>query len=369
LNELVKSKLRSGISTGASAAVAARAAALLLFHGESRERVVIENPLGQSIEAPVAGLVKNGGSARAVVIKDGGDDPDVTHGLEIVVEASCAAEGISIRGGPGVGVVTRPGLQVAVGEPAINPVPRKMIAGAVADLIPPGKGLVLVVSVPRGEEVASRTLNPRLGIVGGISILGTTGIVRPMSEEAFKKSLEPLVDMAVAAGHRKVVLTPGRMGVRLAVEKHGFPADAVVEMSNFVGYMLDVCADRGLEAVLLWGHHGKLVKIAAGIFHTHSRVADGRLETIAAHAGAAGAPAGLIEKILASPTAEEALGLLLENGLGAVLETIAARASARAEEYTRGRLKAGTVLLGLNGSILGFDGTALAIGREMGWQR
>ncbi|MDK2889069.1 MAG: cobalt-precorrin-5B (C1)-methyltransferase [Thermoanaerobacter sp.] len=369
MNELEKSRLRSGVSTGASAAAAARAAALLLFRGERRERVVIVNPQGLPIEVPVAGLNINGCSARAVVIKDGGDDPDVTHGLEIVVEASCVKDGISIRGGPGVGVVTRPGLQVAVGEPAINPVPRKMIMDAVAGLVPPGKGLELVVSVPRGEEVASRTLNPRLGIVGGISILGTTGIVRPMSEEAFKKSLEPLVDMAVAAGHRKVLLTPGRMGVRLAVEKYGFPNDAVVEMSNFVGYMLDVCADRGVEAVLLWGHFGKLVKIAAGIFHTHSRMADGRLETIAAHAGAAGAPAGLIKKILESPTAEEALGLLKENGLGVVLETIAARASARAEEYTRGRLRAGTVLLGLDGTVVGLDEAALAIGREMGWQR
>lgn len=368
MNELEKTKLRSGISTGASAAAAARAAALLLFHGETRERIVIVNPEGLHIEVPVKVLNKNGDCARAVVIKDGGDDPDVTHGLEIVVEASAGPDGINIRGGVGVGVVTRPGLQVAVGQPAINPVPRKMIMDAVADLVPPGEGLELTVSIPRGEEVAPRTLNPRLGITGGISILGTTGIVRPMSEEAFKKSLEPLVDMAVAAGHRRVVLTPGRMGARMAVDKHGFPQEAVVEMSNFVGYMLDVCADRGLEAVLLWGHFGKLVKIAAGIFHTHSRMADGRLETIAAHAGASGASAMLIKKILEATTAEEALGLLRENGLTGVFGTIAARASARAGEYTRGRLRVGTALLGLDGTIVGLDGAARSIGREMGWQ-
>jgi len=369
LNELEKTKLRCGISTGASAAAAARAAALLLFRGERRERIVIVNPDGLPLEVPVTGLNKNGSSVWAVVTKDGGDDPDVTHGLDIIVEASGASDGITIHGGLGVGVVTRPGLQVAVGQPAINPTPRKMILEAVADLVPPGKGLVLTVSVPRGEEVANRTLNPRLGIVGGISILGTTGIVRPMSEEAFKKSLEPLVDMAVAAGYRKVVLTPGRMGVRRAVEQYGFPQESVVEMSNFVGYMLDVCADRRFEAVLLWGHHGKLIKVAAGNFYTHSKMADGRMETIAAYAGVAGATASLIKKILEATTAEEALGLLKENGLTGIFETIAARASARAEEYVHGRLKVGTVLLGLDGTILGLDGNARSIGREMGWQK
>ena len=369
MKEFTRSKLRSGVTTGASAAAAARAAALLLLRGEANTTIQVVNPEGLPIEVPIAGLQDTGGTARAVVIKDGGDDPDVTHGLEIVVEATCGQDGVLILGGPGVGVVTRLGLQVAVGEPAINPVPRKMIIDAVADLLNPGRGLVLIVSVPRGEEVASRTLNPRLGITGGISILGTTGIVRPMSEEAFKKSLEPLVDMAVAAGHRRVVLTPGRMGLRQAIDRYGFCREAVVEMSNFVGYMLDVCADRGLEAVLLWGHHGKLVKVAAGIFHTHSRMADGRLETIAAHAGASGAPARLVRNILEAKTAEEALGLLKESGLTGVMDLIAAKASARAQEYTCGRLKVGTALLGLDGTILGLDRTALSIGREMGWKR
>lgn len=367
MNEIEKSKLRSGITTGASAAAAARAAALLLLRGEVSERVIITNPQGRPIEVPVARVNINDDGARAVVIKDGGDDPDVTHGLEIVVDVTRVAAGINIRGGRGVGVATRPGLQVAVGEAAINPVPRKMIMEAVADLVTLREGIEITVSVPRGEEVAARTLNPRLGIVGGISILGTTGIVRPMSEEAFKKSLEPLVDMAVAAGHRRVVLTPGRMGARMA-EENGFPREAVVEMSNFVGFMLDVCVDRSIEAVLLWGHHGKLVKVAAGIFHTHNRVADGRLETIAAYAGVSGAPAGLMKKILAAATAEEALGLLKENRLAGVFQLIAARASARAEEYVRGRLKVGTVLLGLDGTILGLDGAARSIGRDIGWQ-
>ena len=369
MNELEKTRLRSGISTGASAAAAARAAALLLFRGEKRERVVVFNPEGMPIEVPIASLSKKDDKVTAVVIKDGGDDPDVTSGLEIVVEASGSLNGIAILGGKGVGVVTRKGLPVEVGEPAINPVPRMMITEAVSDLVPPGKGVELTISVPLGEETAYKTLNPRLGIIGGISILGTTGVVRPMSDEAFKKSLEPLVDVAVAAGYDKLVLTPGRIGSRFAVVKYGLPGEAVVETSNFVGYMLDVCVDRGVKAVLLWGHHGKLVKVAAGIFQTHSRIADGRQETIAAYAGAFGADTGIINQILETRTSEEALGLLKENGLTGVMDIIAARASARAEEYTRGRLRVGTVLLGLDGAILGHDEAALNIGGDIGWKR
>ncbi|HOV80606.1 MAG TPA: cobalt-precorrin-5B (C(1))-methyltransferase CbiD [Bacillota bacterium] len=369
MNELQKSRLRCGISTGATAAAAARAATLLLFHGDGRERVVVYNPDGLPLEVPVASLSGNGDEVRAVAVKDGGDDPDVTSGLEIVVDARRTESGIKITAGKGVGVVTRKGLPVTLNEPAINPVPRMMITAAVSDVIPAGEGIELTVSVPRGEEVAARTLNPRLGIIGGISILGTTGIVKPMSDEAFKKSLEPMVDVAVAAGCDRLVLTPGRIGSRFAVARYGFSAESVVETSNFIGYMLDVCTDRGVREVLLWGHHGKLVKVAAGVFHTHSRTADGRQEVIAAYAGAFGAGPEVIRRILETRSSEEALGLLKENGLTGVMDIIAARASARAEEYSRGRLKVGTVLLGLDGNILGCDETALKIGEEMGWKR
>lgn len=368
MNDLEKARLKSGITTGASAAAAARAAALLLFRGEKRKSIVVFNPEDLPIEVPIASLRKKGDKAEAVVVKDGGDDPDVTSGLEVMVEAAVSPGGISIRGGKGVGVVTRKGLSVKVGEPAINPVPRLMITEAVSDLIPPGTGVELTISVPLGEEAAQKTLNPRLGIMGGISILGTTGIVRPMSDDAFKKSLEPLVDVAAAAGYNKIVLTPGRIGFRFAV-KYGLPGEAVVETSNYIGYMLDVCVDRGIKAVLLWGHHGKLVKVAAGIFQTHSRNADARQETIAAHAGAYGTGTGVIKKILETRSAEEALEVLKENGLTGVMDIIAARASARSEEYTRGKLRVGTVLLGLDGTILGRDKAGLEIWRDIGWKK
>jgi len=195
-----KKVLRCGITTGACAAGAAYAAARLLHGGETLREAVIYNPNGDPIKIDIKSVELIGDGARAVVVKDGGDDPDVTHGLDIVVDIfPASAGGVTLKGGPGVGRVTRPGLQVPVGQPAINPVPARMIAAALARAMPGDAGVEVIISVPGGEEVAPRTLNPRLGILGGISILGTSGIVRPMSEEAFKESLVPLVRQAGCA--------------------------------------------------------------------------------------------------------------------------------------------------------------------------
>lgn len=364
-----KNRLREGITTGASAAAAAKAAALLHLQGQLVSEVTINSPTGQPITVPIAAQYKFPGGARAVVVKDGGDDPDVTHGLEIIVEVQpVPGDDFLILGGRGVGRVTRPGLQIPVGEAAINPVPRQMIRDAVQGILPAGLGLVITVQVPGGEEVAGRTLNPRLGIEGGISILGTTGIVRPMSEEAFKKSLVPLVDLALAAGHRKLVLSPGNMGIRWATGHFSICPEAVIETSNFIGFMLEACVDRSIEEVILLGHHGKLIKVAAGIFHTHSKVADARMEILAAHAAVVGATSDVAGKIMSCRTAEEALGILRDNGLLYIYNNIAARASVRAADYTRDRLKVGTVLLSYDGSILGMDDGARSIGRKMGWK-
>lgn len=362
-----KKELRSGITTGACAAGAAHAAARLLFNGETISNALVFNPQGLSIEVRVKSVALTGGGARAVVVKDAGDDPDVTHGMDIVANVAPVAGGlITLKGGAGVGVVTRPGLQVPVGEPAINPVPAKMIKDALYRVIPPGEGVEVTISVPGGEEIAHRTLNPRLGIVGGISILGTTGIVRPMSEEAFKDSLVPLVSQAVAQGHRTLLLTPGRMGQRQAVEGHGFNPDMVVEMSNFVGFMLDCCSSYGVEQVLLWGHIGKLAKVAGGIFHTHSKVADARREIIAAHAAQKGAGRELVEKIMQANTLEGVVEHIEKEGFGTLFSLLAEKASLKAEERVRGTIKTGTVILAMDGRILGLDQAARDIGRALG---
>ncbi|MFZ5632402.1 MAG: cobalt-precorrin-5B (C(1))-methyltransferase CbiD [Bacillota bacterium] len=359
-------ELRCGVTTGASAAAAAKAAALLYFRGENHDQVTVVNPRGDFIKVPVKTAEYTDGGARAVVVKDGGDDPDVTSGLDIIAEIVPAAGGISIKGGIGVGTVTMPGLPAPVGEPAINPVPAWMIREAVATVLPAGTGADITISVPGGLEAAGRTLNARLGIEGGISILGTTGIVRPMSEEALKDSLVPFIKKAAALGHRRVVLTPGGAGWRQAVEVYGFPADAVIEMSNYVGFMLEKCAENLMESVILWGHIGKIVKVAGGIFHTHSRVADGRREVLAAYTALHRPKKELIAGILNINTLEGAVRLIEESGLDGVFDHIAARASRRAQEHVWGKLRVGTVLTARDGRILGMDETAGELGRLMG---
>ncbi|RPF42541.1 precorrin-6Y C5,15-methyltransferase (decarboxylating) [Thermodesulfitimonas autotrophica] len=354
-------RLREGYTTGMCAAAAAKAAALLLFRGEAPAAVAVVTPAGRELRLPVAEAVRGEEWARCGVVKDAGDDPDVTDGLTIFAEVRPAPAGIVLRGGEGVGVVTRPGLPVPVGEPAINPVPRRLILREVAAVLPPGRGAEVTISVPGGAEVAARTFNPRLGIVGGISILGTMGIVKPMSEEAYRESLGCAVDVAVAEGRRELVFVPGRTGEKVAVERYGFPPEAVVQISNFVGYMLERAAAAGARAILLFGHLGKLLKVAGGIFHTHSRVADARGEILAALAAAEGAPPPLVARLLETPTVEEAVPFLRAAGLERVFAAAAARASRRAEDFVRGKLRVGTVLLGRDGEVLGYDAGAREI--------
>ncbi len=364
----VKKELRPGITTGAGAAAAAQAAAIMLFRNEIIQKARIINPRGQEIIVPVKSVILQNGSAQAVVVKDGGDDPDITSGLDIVVTVSKGGEGIMINGGAGVGLVTKPGLQVPVGEAAINPVPRQMITEAVREYVPEGVGVRIEVSVPGGAEAARKTLNPKLGIEGGISILGTTGIVEPMSEEAFKKSLVPQISMAKAYGFSSVCLTPGRLGEKWAVEKLGIPSEAVIQMSNFAGYMLTACVDLGIKNVILTGHHSKLTKIAAGCFHTHNKVSDARLETLAAYAALLGAEPRVIGELLKANTSENALEILRHNHLMGVMPMIAARAAQRAMEHVFGELRVGVVMFTMGGEVLAVDHNALEIGREMNWR-
>lgn len=370
--------LRRGFTTGTCAAAAARAAALTLF-GQAPAEVSVLLPGGGAGSAPgspappgalvlpVAGTERSADSARAWVIKDAGDDPDVTNGARIEATVRLQPEGIDIRGGCGVGMVTKPGLAVPPGQPAINPVPLQMIRDSVAAVLPSGGGAEVVISVPDGERLARRTMNSQLGIVGGISILGTTGIVEPMSEEAFKQALVPQLDIARAAGQQTLVLTPGRRGVSLAAE-FGIPPSAVILISNFVGFMLEECVRRGFRQVLLWGHVGKLAKVAAGSFQTYNRISDGRAEAAAALAAARGADVALVRAILAAPTAEAMVGLLHEAGLEQVWHDLARRASTRAAAYARDDLQVGTVLFSYSGEPVGWDDHALLLMNSAGWQ-
>ncbi|MDW7684098.1 MAG: cobalt-precorrin-5B (C(1))-methyltransferase CbiD [Bacillota bacterium] len=351
--------MRSGYTTGTCAAAAARAAVMLLFGAVGLENVDVATPSGKVFSLPLAVSETEPGRARAAVRKDAGDDPDVTHGALIVAEAVPLSDGrVTLDGGRGVGRVTKPGLALPVGEAAINPVPRRQITDAIESVLPAGKGVSVTISVPEGETLAKRTLNPALGIVGGISILGTTGIVEPMSNDAFKRSLVPQIDVALAAGCSRLILTPGKMGKRNALKRFALSEDAVVITSNFIGYMLTACADKGVTDVLMLGHIGKLMKVAAGITNTHSAVADARREILVAHGALCGLPHQALLQLMAHNTAEESAAYLREEGYAAVLESVADAAARRAEMMTRGRLRAGCVLLNLAGDVLAEDQNA-----------
>ena len=290
---------------------------------------------------------------RAEVVKFSGDDPDITNGASVFTTVrKIFGDEIIFRAGVGVGHITKPGLQLPVGEPAINPAPRQLIRNVAAEF--DIGGLEVEISIPAGVELAKRTLNPILGVEGGLSIIGTTGVLRPMSEEAFKNSLVPQIDVAKAAGFDELIFVPGKIGETIAKQLN-FPDGAIIQTSNFIGFMLEAAAERGIAKVILCGHIGKLAKVAAGVFHTHNRVADGRLETLAAYSAAAGLPACEVQKILDANTAEDAAQIIAANHLERVYKTIAARASLRAERYVFGKLKVKTILVDYAGKILGTD--------------
>ena len=363
-------QLRTGYTTGACAAAGVRAA-LACYRGEKPDIVSLRALDGTMLRIPVVSVVRcPGGGVCAEVVKDAGDDPDITNGVSVFTTVELRPEpGIVFRAGEGIGTVTKPGLAVPPGEPAINPGPRKLIQRVVdEDLGGISAGVIITIAIPAGVELAKKTLNPILGIEGGISIIGTTGVVRPMSEEGFKNSLLPQIDVARAAGCETLIFVPGKIGERIGCS-WGLPREAMVQTSNFIGFMLEGAADRGVRQVLLFGHPGKLAKVAAGVFHTHNRIADARLATFAAYGAAAGLAQEQVQRVLAANTTEDAIAILSEAGLrDTVCRTIAGRASARAEQYLFGRMKVGAVLVSLRGELLGMDEKAEEIGRSFSWR-
>jgi cobalt-precorrin-5B (C1)-methyltransferase len=262
---------RTGITTGTCAAAAAKAAAIVLARGAVPKSVEVALPGGRTISVPVlyARLAKAGGEAAAAVRKDAGDDPDVTNGMEIVATVSWSTgEGIMLAAGDGIGTVTKPGLHVPPGQPAINPVPRRMIEAAVREVT--DKPVRVCVSIPGGREIAAKTFNPRLGIEGGLSILGTTGIVRPYCVQALRDVLKCTLDVAAACGITAPVLVPGNIGARAARKHFTLREEQVIEVGNEWGFILDQMGDYSFKAILVMGHPGKLAKLAAGEWDTHS---------------------------------------------------------------------------------------------------
>jgi cobalt-precorrin-5B (C1)-methyltransferase len=273
---------REGITTGTCAAAAARAAAGALTRGTAPDCVDITLPAGNIIAVKIAEVATQDGWARATVIKYAGSDRDITDGAEITASVRLKRNaGITVRGGPGVGMVTLAGLQIPVGQHAINPVPHRMIEQAVSEYLEEGpEGLDIEISVPRGEELAEQTFNPRLGILGGISILGTTGIVRPMCQKALICSLIPALDVASANGIGEIFLVPGNIGRVAVLESFAPDPLAVVEMSNYPGAMLEHAFALNFNMVVLAGHPGKLAKLLGGHFCTDSAVSPSAVKDV-----------------------------------------------------------------------------------------
>jgi cobalt-precorrin-5B (C1)-methyltransferase len=349
--------LRTGYTTGACATAAAAGATRTLLNGVPCHEVTIDLPAGVAATFSIERCTTSAGRAQCVVVKDAGDDPDVTHGAEIVADVwREGAPGIHLRGGSGVGVVTLPGLGLEIGGPAINPVPRRMIVEAVtaeaAGRLEP-VGLTVEISVPRGEELAKKTLNARLGILGGISILGTTGIVRPFSTAAYRASVEQGIDVAVANGQRRLVFSTGGRSERFAQSVLDLPEIAFVEMGEFTGHALKRCLGLGVQRAYICGMIGKLSKLAQGHFMTH--VAGNQVDPVylAAVASRAGATAELRARIATANTARGAQELALEANLARFFSLLAEEAAASCHRFVHGAMAIDCLLFDFDGRLLG----------------
>jgi cobalamin biosynthesis protein CbiD len=319
-------ELRCGFTTGSCAAAAASAAAEMLLSREKIEQTEITLPGGEAVMFDIEDAEILDLSAKCSVIKDGGDDPDVTTGLRITAEVSFTGRpqilhepagqdwpGVLIAAGEGVGTVTQEGLQCRPGEPAVNPVPRKMITESVEKVKEKNEyagTLTVVISVPGGAETAKHTFNPRLGITGGISILGTTGIVEPMSEKAIIDTIKITIDKKYMEDTENILISPGNYGISFCRSELGFDIGKAVQISNYVGEALSYIKYKGFKRILFVGHMGKLVKTAAGVMNTHSSYADCRMETIAAHSACCGADTETVKKIMSCLTVDAALDII-----------------------------------------------------------
>ncbi len=342
-------KMRFGYTTGTCAAAASKAAAQMLLSGEEIREIPFLTPKGIWLDLEILHIEKGEDFVSCAVRKDAGDDPDMTDGLEIFSRVKKIRDSkIVLDGGPGVGRVTKKGLEQPVGNAAINKVPRSMILKAVEDVCSEYDyegGLEIIISVPKGEEAARKTFNPRLGIQGGISILGTSGIVEPMSESALIKTIEVEMRQRIENGSRFLLVTPGNYGSAYLKEHMDLPLEEAMKCSNYVGETIDMAVSMGVEGILFVSHIGKFIKVAAGIMNTHSRCADARAEVLAANAMRAGISAKTALDILNTVTTDEALVLIEREGkLQDTIKEVTDRISYYLHHRAYDRMKLGAVI-------------------------
>ena len=312
-------KLRLGYTTGSCAAAAAKAAAIMLLSRKKLDTVCLITPGGMEFTLEVCDIAVSETSVKCAIRKDGGDDPDVTHGMLIYACVEKISEkDIIIDGGGGIGRVTKPGLDQPCGNAAINSTPRKMITRELSDVRGDyafDGGFSVVISAPEGEKIAERTFNRRLGITGGISILGTSGIVEPMSDSAVIDTVKTELNMRRAGGETLLVLTPGNYGESYIGDTLRLDVDRIVKCSNFIGDAFEYAAETGYDRILLVGHIGKLIKLAGGLFNTHSRMGDCRAEIMAAHAALFGLDPARAARIMDAATVDEMIAAADELGI------------------------------------------------------
>lgn len=311
-------KLRLGYTTGSCAAAAAKAAAWTLISGQKKERIKLITPKGITLDLAVLNMQIDKNAVTCAIQKDSGDDPDITDKALIYAKVSYSAmQGIRIDGGIGVGRVTKKGLDRDVGCAAINSVPLKMIKEnleEVCRITDYHGGLDVEIYVPNGEELAKKTFNSRLGIIGGISILGTTGIVEPMSDNALIETIRTELNQKMAEGNDCIILTPGNYGADFLKDNFPKAAEHTVLMSNYIGDALDIARELKFKRVLLVGHIGKFIKICGGMFNTHSKYGDCRMEIIASYAAASGLKDEAVREILDCAVCDDAVRVLKETG-------------------------------------------------------
>ena len=352
-------QLRCGYTTGTCAALAAAGAAEFLLSGKKPETLSLMTPKGIPVETAPAFLLIKEETAVCGVVKDGGDDADVTHGLTIEAHVKKSDRpGIFIDGGEGVGRVTKPGLDQPVGFAAINRVPRRMIeekVQQVCDTLGYDGGIEIVICIPGGKEAAQKTFNPMLGVEGGLSILGTSGIVEPMSEQALVDTIAVELRQAAALGAKRLILTPGNYGEDF-LREYQIAEDTVpvIKCSNFIGDALDIASTHPFEEVLLVGHIGKLVKLAGGVMNTHSRYADCRTELVCAHAAVCGASQEVCTALLQAATTDACIEILDSAQLRVpVLDRLLEAIQQHLEHRVRGKYQIGAVLFSNQYGLLG----------------
>jgi len=368
--------LRKGYTTGTCAAAASKAAAIAFLTRKKVKEVQITLPVGKAVIIPVHRCEIEKGRAIASIIKDAGDDPDVTNGAEIIVEFGVRslelgvkkafqfthhASRITVYGGKGIGVVTKPGLAISAGEPAINPVPREMIENSIKEVLnfnselrTLNSKLYLILSVPHGEELAKKTMNARLGIMGGVSILGTTGIVEPLSLSAYRHSITCAMDVARASGCKDIIFSTGRSSEKVAEEILKLPEEAFVLVGDHMGFALkEVKRQKSrVKRITIVGQFGKFSKLAAGHFETHCSDSSIELEFLAHLAKEAGAKKDIFESIKNANTARQVFFILREQGLESVYETVCNKVKVNAEKIVDSKTEIGCMLIGYDNEVV-----------------